>query len=299
MKKILVFGIIISTALITGCYYHGPCLKGNGNLLSEVRDISGFTGVSNTASFEVYVNQSDEFRVEVITDENLLPMIETYVAGRTLIIRTKDNACYRSNSPVTVYVTLPELELLELNGSGRVFADKSETEIFECANSGSGYMGIDSVFAGELALANSGSGSINLSGAYVEKVTLIQSGSGDIDAGFIFESKEVTIRHSSSGKVWTTLLAGDRVDATLSGSGRIYLAGDVTESNYTLSSSGTIDALENEAFDARATNTGSGKLLVWATDFLEATITGSGDIIYRGDPTVNYRITGSGSIRRY
>ncbi len=245
------------------------------------------------------MNQSDEFRVEVITDENLLPVIETYVAGSTLIIRTKNNACYRSNSPVTVYVSLPELELLELNGSGRIFADKSETEIFECANSGSGYMEIDSVLAGELALSNSGSGTVSLSGALVEKVTLIQSGSGDIDAGFISESKEVTIRHSSSGKIWTTLLAGDRVNATLSGSGQIYIAGDISEADYTLSSSGTIDALETKAFDVKATSTGSGKLLVWATDFLEATITGSGDIIYRGDPTVSDRITGSGSIRRY
>lgn len=67
----------------------------------------------------------------------------------------------------------------------------------------------------------------------------------------------------------------------LNGSGPIKLSGDVEVAEYSLNSSGKIDALDLMASD------------------VDAISTGSGDIIYRGYPMVNTTITGSGSVRSY
>ncbi len=295
----MIIGVIVWMGAMTGCYYNGPCLDGNGPSVAETRATGNFTGINNTGSFSVFVSRSDEFSVEVVAQENLLPIIETYVSGYTLIIETKNGTCFRSDLPVEVYVTLPELEVLKLSGSGKLIADIAENPVFECSNSGSGFVGVDTVYAAILSIGNSGSGTVNVLESHVSDMNLVQSGSGTIESGIAYGTEEVTIRHSSSGRVKANLVDGSLISATMSGSGSIVLAGDLNRADYTLNSSGRIDALELVAADVKAKNTGSGTIFLWATELLHATITGSGNILYRGQPTISFQITGSGSLRPY
>lgn len=299
MRRIWLIGVVVATAALSGCYYYGPCLNGSGPVITEMRDVGEFTGVVNTGSFDLFVIRADSFSVEVIAQENLISIIETYVSGYTLIVKTENDACYRSSLPVEVYISMPETELLRLTGSGKVFADMAANSEVEISNSGSGYMEIDSVMAETYVLSNSGSGYIGVEGAYVNEVDVVQSGSGDILCGTLFGTIEVDIRHSSSGRISAMIEDGTVMDALLSGSGQIELAGDVEVAEYSLNSSGRMDALDLKASDVKAINTGNGKIYLWANDLLDATITGSGDIIYRGDPVVTTRITGSGRVRSY
>jgi hypothetical protein len=298
MRKIYFIGLYFAIATLSGCYY-GPCIDGTGPAIGEVRELEGFTGVTNTASFNVYVKHSESFSVEVLAQENLLPIIETFVSGNTLIIQTDNNTCYRSSLPVEIYISMPETELLALEGSGRVFADMLVSSQVEVSNSGSGRMEVDSVWAEDLLLSNDGSGSISVDGSFADYADAIQSGSGEIQCGTLIGTSKVKIRHSSSGRVSAIVPDGIMMDVDMSGSGRIELNGDVVEAEYSLNSSGRIDALDLMAQDVEATNTGSGNIYLWASEFLEATITGSGDIIYQGKPVLSIRITGSGNIRSY
>ena len=134
---------------------------------------------------------------------------------------------------------------------------------------------------------------------YSDEVTMVQSGSGTIDTEEVYESEEITIKHSSSGNIRSIVVGGLNVNAILSGSGRIDLSGDVQKVDYTLNASGRIDALDLMSYDARTTSSGSGLIYVWATEYLEASVSGSGDILYRGEPQTSFRVTGSGSIRPY
>jgi len=299
MKLFTITGLFIILATITGCDYFGPCIDGSGPVVTEEREIKGFSGVNNTGSFDVFIQPAEEFHVEVRAQENLLPVIETYVSGYTLLIRTKDNKCFRSNSPVEVHITMPELEVLTLTGSGKIFAESAHTSVFECTNSGSGQLMIDTVHAHDFIAGNSGSGLVRVVEVAATDVGFYQSGSGTIDGGVILGATSVKIRHSSSGHVKSILYGGSTVDAVLSGSGRIDLVGNAVMASYTLNSSGRIDALELMVEDVEASNTGSGNIWVYATEFLDVVITGSGDVIYRGNPTLNSNITGSGRLRRY
>lgn len=293
------FGVLLSVLLITGCSNGGGCLQGYGPVTNEFRDLSGFTGVSFADNFEVRVNQSSSFEVEVQAQENLHQLIEIYVSGSTLVVKTKNNSCVSSIAPIIVYVSLPYLEELRNTGSGKLSADRAESAEFECSNSGSGLISIDSVFASVVSLINSGSGELSVLASYPDEIEVIQTGSGTVDAGFMISPLWVSINHTSSGKVYATVLDGLEVDAKLSGSGLISLSGDAEATDLGLSSSGKIDALEMEVADAEVKSSGSGKVYVYATENLDVTITGSGDVYYRGNPLVSARVTGSGSVRPY
>jgi len=297
--KIWVVGVLTLMFAISACTYFGPCVNGSGPLTSELRDVENFTGITNTGSFEVYVSEADTFGVELVAQENLLPIIETYVSGGNLIIETKNHNCYRSSSAVEIYVSLPELDQLRLSGSGILIADVAASPEVEVANSGSGSIEVDSVYAEYYRVSNTGSGHITLEGVVADEANMIQSGSGTIAGGILFGTADLSIRHSSSGRVIATLMDGTEVDVILSGSGKVELEGDAVLAEYTLNSSGRLDALNLEVPDVDAHSTGSGDIFVWAKDFLDATITGSGDIIYRGNPLVSTTITGSGNVRPY
>lgn len=299
MKRIINLSALIAIVGLTGCYYNGPCIDGSGPVIVETRPATEFVAVSNTGSFEVYVTQSDSFYVEVKAQENLLQFIETYVSGHTLIIRTKDVTCLKSGAPMVVHVSMPRIEALNLTGSGKLEADVADSDVFECLNTGSGYIGLDITYAVTMDIGNAGSGTVIVNDVHVEEINMVQSGSGTIDAGTVHGASAITINHSSSGKVRSTILDGTSLDAIMSGSGWIKLAGDVEKVNYILNSSGKIDGLELLTKDAVAFSSGSGEIYVYATENLEATITGSGDIIYRGNPARSFVITGSGNLRPY
>jgi len=299
IDRIWAAGLLTIMIASSACSYFGPCLNGSGPVSSEFRDLANFSGVSNTGSFIVYVSEADSFSVEVVAQENLLPVIETYVSGGTLIIETRNRSCYRSSSAVEIYVSLPDLDLLSLSGSGTTIADLASGPDVELANSGSGFMEVDSVFAGSCLISNSGSGQISLTGVVADEADLIQSGSGTIAGGVFPGAADLSIRHSSSGRVFASVLNGTVVDVILSGSGKVELTGDAMLAEYSLNSSGRLDALNLEVPDVDANSKGSGDLFVWATDFLDATITASGSIYYRGNPQLTSSITGSGNVRPY
>jgi hypothetical protein len=299
MIRMVAVGVTATMLTLAGCYYSGPCVNGSGPVAAEIRTTNDFSGVANTGAFDVYVSEADSFGVEVVAQENLLPIIETYVSGNTLIVQTQNNTCYRSSSPVEVYISLPELDRLLLTGSGKVFADLAASPEVQISNSGSGWMEVDTVYAESYVVSNSGSGHISIETTVADEADMVQSGSGTIAGGTFLGTADLGVRHSSSGLISAHVLEGILVDVILSGSGTVELSGDAVLAEYGLNSSGRVDALNLEVPEVDATNTGSGHIYLWAIDFLDATITGSGDIIYRGNPAVSQTITGSGQVRPY
>ncbi|MFC2080172.1 head GIN domain-containing protein [Bacteroidota bacterium] len=298
MKRILVYTTLLVISLMTSCYHIGPCVEGFGSLVEEVRDVNDFYSVSNTTSFDVYVTQSDSFAVIVNAQENLLPIIETYKSGGTLIVKTREISCIRSTSSVKVYVSLQEIEELHLTGSGMIVCDKVEGDIVELSITSSGRMMVDSVFCEDLNIRATGSGdfeSLEIDADYTEvKIT----GSGQIDFGNMY-ADDLSVLHTSSGTVRGGIYGAYETDITMTGSGRTILIGDSEDLTTSNSGSGRIDALDLLAVDVRTHSTGSGNTYVNASGMLDVTILGSGDVIYLGDPDINSRITGSGNLRAY
>lgn len=191
----------------------------------EVRNVSGFTGVSLSVSADIYLTQASDFKVEIEGDADCLEKIETYVEGDILKIKSKDHFNFEFHSKkVKFYISMPQITSLSISGSGDIFAQTAiKSDDLKIKISGSGNVKVDNLSTKNLDLSISGSGDIYMSGMDVaESASYSISGSGDIDNQGL-QCKKVEIHVSGSGdvKVW----AVDELNARVSGSGDIYYKG--------------------------------------------------------------------------
>jgi hypothetical protein len=102
---------------------------------------------------------------------------------------------------------------------------------------------------------------------------------------------------TGSGNISITGIKGEDLTVLLSGSGVLNGSGTATQLDVTLSGSGHAQLEQLIANDVQAVVIGSGRILVTATQSLDAAVPGSGVIVYGGNPKqVTTAITGSGTI---
>ena len=227
MKKIRV-GVIICVVMlsITSCEKGGAfCYKPDGDTVTEERIHTGFTDVSLEIGADLYIEQGEEYSVEIETSENLLEIIKTDVHGSTLEIDLKKGKCIRGDYEIKIYITLPSLEEVSISGSGDVYVkNKMIADKLDISISGSGNFELDSLYVNELEASISGSGDLMLTSldtAYSQEIRI--SGSGEIRAiNMPVLNSEINI----SGSGHCEVHAIDRLDIAISGSGDVYYKGN-------------------------------------------------------------------------
>ncbi len=102
---------------------------------------------------------------------------------------------------------------------------------------------------------------------------------------------------SGSGALKIEGLAGERFEASLSGSGEFSARGKVAHASLSVTGSGDLDCRDLLAQEAQVSVSGSGNVRVRASERLSVSISGSGDVRYSGEPPqVTRSIAGSGTI---
>jgi hypothetical protein len=176
------------------------CLRGNGNIVTDTRELGEFSGVVTEGSYEVYYIPDTTYFMELQTDENLIPYIRDQIAGSTLYIDNGTRNCLRSEYPIRIFVHAPEIRLLKLSGSGTISAG--------------------SVYAPELALLLEGSGVFDVRGIDVLDLQILITGSGQVEAWGRADASQYTI--TGSGTISAQNLESDVCQAEITGSGTIY-----------------------------------------------------------------------------
>src|SRR5690242_20167523 len=146
------------------CAQGNKKIKGNGNIRSETRSIGDFSRIDCPGSFHIFISQGNEPAVKVEADENLLPHIVTRVKGNTLIIKTENRVNLNPSKPIDVFVTVKQLEALNLSGSSIVTTQNTlHCSEFTVAVSGMGRLDL-TVDGKSLGTDISGTGKIHLQG---------------------------------------------------------------------------------------------------------------------------------------
>jgi hypothetical protein len=188
--------------LTTGCIIvvHGSAEEGSGNIITEKREVSEFNKVHLKGSGNVVLTQGEQQSLQIKTDDNIMPLIETTVSGEKLTI-SHGNHHLRPTS-FEVYITLENIEGVGISGSGDIIGKgRFVTDTLYAEISGSGDMDLE-VETGLLETKISGSGSIHLSGK-AEDYTVSISGSGKINA-FDVDAKgrpQINTKISGSGSL--------------------------------------------------------------------------------------------------
>jgi hypothetical protein len=137
---------------------------------------------------------------------------------------------------------------------------------------------------------------INVVTPNIERLKL--AGSGVINANN-FTSDELELELTGSGVIECRRIVIDYLLAEVTGSGVIELSGTTETTDFSISGSGLIKAIDLSTKRCYASISGSGNIYTYVNELLDVRISGSGNLYYDGNPQIRQNITGSGSVRRY
>ena len=227
--------IIVTAFTITGCIVviNGKSVQGSGNIITQEREVAEFSRIRLKGSGKVVLTPGETQSLEIKTDDNIMPLIETEVSGKKLTISHGNNRL--RPTVFEVYITIRKLEGIGISGSGDIVGNgRFVTDSLYAEISGSGDMELE-VLAEFLETTISGSGSVDLAGK-AEEFRVSVSGSGKINA-FEVDAKYVSVQVSGSGNC--RISASESLDARISGSGDVYYRGQ-PKIDARISGSGTL-----------------------------------------------------------
>ncbi|HMI04723.1 MAG TPA: head GIN domain-containing protein [Pedobacter sp.] len=211
--------ILTATALLsiflTSC--SKDKLTASGEKTTETRALSAFTGVDTDGSSDIHIACGTEFKVTLSGSNNLIPYFKTEVVGSTLHLGYKNVNVRRDD--VQVYVTLPAINYLSINGSGDIGLSGQFPALdrFEVSISGSGEVEAEQIIvANEASVKISGSGEADLKKLQSKNAEVHISGSGDAKVSV---SEKLKARISGSGELY--YLGSPQIDSQISGSGKL------------------------------------------------------------------------------
>ncbi|MBX2889501.1 MAG: DUF2807 domain-containing protein [Saprospiraceae bacterium] len=213
--------LLLLPALLSIVACDPTAIRGNGDLVTEKRDVADFAGVHASIPGKVNVLSGMKHNVEVKVEENLLPYLKTEVeSDGNLHVYFSRNV--RDVDGLVVTVTMPNLNALYLAGSGEITTQGAfKGQSLQLDVSGSGHIKASDLDYHSVKPRLSGSGHIDLQGeGGIMQANL--SGSGFINT-LDFPVKDAEVKISGSGVVKVN--ASATLNVSISGSGEVRYQG--------------------------------------------------------------------------
>ncbi len=187
---------------------------GSGISQRETRAVDTFDEVEVNGAATVHVRFGGESKVELTTDDNLLPLIDTRVDDGRLVIEPREPI--RPSAGLVIEVTTQELARVEANGSVDLHVEQAKRGQLEVELNGA----CDFVASGQ-----------------VDQLTIDASGASDVDTR---ELRAQTVKFSLSGAGSGQVYAARSLTAEISGAGRLKYYGSPSQIKQELSGVGSI-----------------------------------------------------------
>ena len=243
---VIVIVIVSAILFLTGVFTWGQAnlpwiggghfVQGSGNQVTQQRDIRDFDEVRVSGPFEVDIERSDSFLVEITADDNLVDKIQTSKNGRELSIGVAGTTIV-GGATLKARITTPELRRLSLNGaeSGRISGFDSVKDfglVVSGASSAQGRIG-----AQRIAIEVSGASKVTLEGS-ADNARLEASGASTLNL------ENLTVREADadiSGASRATISVTDTLSAEVSGASNLTYIGNPTLRRVSTSGGSTIN----------------------------------------------------------
>lgn len=220
--------------LFSSCLFMGPSVRGDGNVVEEVREVGEFSGVQVTSGMNVHFVQGEEKKVVVVADKNLHELIETRVSGNTLEIRAL--ASIWSASSKKVVITINDIREIQGTAGSNIFTD-GQIKADQLTIRGSAGSNIRLDLEGQTVDVSVSSGAnVFLQGNAKKLVAKTSSGSNLKAEDFHADTSD--IRVSSGANVWVTTMKD--LTAHASSGGNVFYYGSPGRTNTSSSSGGNV-----------------------------------------------------------
>lgn len=228
------------------------------NVLTEMQP---FVEVDITGEFKIIYEQGDRHTVRIEASEQAFKEMTVYVKERELRIRSSVKKPTVSFKDVKVYVTSPDISVVDLTGSGLFSASNPVTSkdllvdltgagkvlmvAAKCNKAhldltGSGTIELGALDAADTKLELTGSGAINLGNLKAGTVGFDLTGSGSMKLDKMI-CNEFDIDLTGSGNVSCEDINADKGHTDVSGSGKVNLKGVVKNHTKETSGSGKVN----------------------------------------------------------
>lgn len=204
---------------MTGCGHlkwgnsHG--LSGSGKIKTEKRDVGAFTSVDVTGAYEVEIVCQKQPGLEVEGDDNILPVVQTYVENGTLHIESERG--FNVKNPIKVRITTTNLEGLSSSGASKITLEGVKNE--------------------QLVIETSGASKIDAAGE-TKSLEIESSGASKVD---VQDLRATRVKVSLSGAGRAQVYASEEVNADVSGASSVTYYGEPKVVNKSVSGAGSIN----------------------------------------------------------
>jgi hypothetical protein len=212
VKRILLLMVLIS--LVSGCHRIHSGIAGSGKLQKQKRDVGSFNSISTEGAFDLEIVCQKPQSLEIEGDDNVLPLVSTEVSNNVLHI--KNLRGYSVSEPITLRISVPDLEGISASGAGKIEVSGVKNEKFVIDASGAPTIKA----AGETKVLN-----------------VDASGAGKIDTHKLRAARVVV---ESKGVSKVEVYAAEQLDVTVSGPSNVIYEGDAVV-NKTVNGPGSVE----------------------------------------------------------
>lgn len=200
MKKCVL--LIILIAAVAGCHFGHHNVSGSGNRKTEKRNLGSFSSISTEGTFDVQVVCQKPQDIEIKGDDNILPFITTEVSNNVLHIKSQRG--YSVSEPITLRISVPDLEGIYSAGTGTMEVSAVKNENF--------------------TINANGSPTIRASGD-TKTLKIDAAGTGYIDTHKLHAGR---VEVDAKGVANVEVYAREQLDVNISGASHVLYQGDAT-----------------------------------------------------------------------
>jgi hypothetical protein len=205
-----------------------PTVVGSGNIVQEIRSVTGATGVELSGVANLTIEQGAPEELILETDDNLMAHILTDVRGGILEIRKDPPVSLRPSrsqrTGIEAHLTLSSIDSITLSGVGGITVPDLTTTQLELTLSGLGDIEISNLDATTSDVLISGFGGISVAGQVDDQIiTLLTfNAPGDYDAENL---SSATVDVEIAGSESATVRVSPTLNANITGSGSVFYHG--------------------------------------------------------------------------
>src|SRR5689334_23383520 len=110
-------------AVLTGCTFGSwdrEVVRGSANVITEQRQVSGFTEVELTIGAKLVIEQDGVEALSIEAEDNIAPLVKSEVSGNRLTIGNRDGSIISNTRPIKLHLSVKDLTYIGNTGAGDV-----------------------------------------------------------------------------------------------------------------------------------------------------------------------------------
>ena len=217
------------------------CIKSTGDIIIETRRFSPIDTILVQNNINLYLRYDSVESILVETGKNLVPLIETSIENKKLILSNKNKCNFMRNyeTPINVTVSIPDIKFIQTTGAANINSlNRLTLTKSRIVNSGIGDINLD-LNGGHILTQIYGSGGINLTGK-AAVLEIYSTGNcfmycENLITGYTF------LYSNTTGYIYVH--AEKELGATIVGSGDVFYSGNPELKNIKISGKGKLRKL--------------------------------------------------------